>query len=120
MSIQVANSQARPVQTLQTQNTGFAQPAPQAKQPDPLQALTMALQALEQAVHALSSKGFNNNQSVAQQATQNLGQSGNAAGNNFDFANLFQGGSTFDRQQTLAAPTPPVQQNTQATRPTQD
>ena len=57
---------------------------------------------------------------MAQQATQNLGQSGNATGNNFDFANLFQGGSTFDRQQTQAAPTPPVQQNTQATRPTQD
>lgn len=114
MSVQGVNSQRpafQPVQTQQTQQTGFAQPAQQkAQQNDPLAALTKALEALEQAVSALSSKGFNNNQSVAQSATQNLGQSGKSQQPAFDFSNLFGGGSVFDQPKT--APTPPAQQFT--------
>src|SRR4051812_16684892 len=98
--VQGVNSQRpqmQPVQTQQTQQTGFAQPAQQqAQKSDPLAALTQALAALEQAVQALSGKGFNNGQSVAQQATQNLGQSGGSKQPAFDFSNLFSGGSTFD------------------------
>jgi hypothetical protein len=122
MSIQGVGSQRPAVQPLQTQNVGFAQPAQQAQQADPLAALTKALEALEQAVQSLSTKGFNNNQSVAQQAGQNLGQSGGSATNNtanqFNWQNLLGGGSTFDQQN--AAPTPPVQQNNAGTRPTND
>ena len=100
MAIQGVNSQTRPVQqNFQTQSTGFAQPAAQQQQQnDPLAALSKALAALEQAVAALSSKGFNNSQSVASQANQNLGVSGQSQSNPFDFSNLFQGGSTFDAQ----------------------
>lgn len=103
MAIQGVNSQTRPVQTQQTQNTGFAQPAAQQQQlkNDPLAALSKALEALEQAVSALTSKGFNNSQSVASQANQNLGVSGQSQSNPFDFSNLFQGGSTFDAQPTV-------------------
>src|SRR3954462_8801787 len=115
MAVQGVNSQRRVVQPLQTQQTGPAQTAQKAQQPaDPLQALTKALEALEQAVQSLSSKGFNNNQSVAQSATQNLGQSGGAKAPAFDFSNLFVGGSVFDQQKaptqaTQPTYTPPVQ-----------
>src|SRR5262245_19716086 len=106
MAIQGVNSQTRPVQTFQTQQTGSTQPAAQQQQAqnDPLAALTKALEALEKAVSALTNRGFNNNQSVAQQANQNLGTSGQSQGNPFDFSNLFQGGSAFD-------PKPAPQQN---------
>ncbi|HEY8207307.1 MAG TPA: hypothetical protein VIG99_07490, partial [Myxococcaceae bacterium] len=99
---------------LQTQQAGFAQPAQQkAQQNDPLAALSKALAALEQAVQALSSKGFNNGQSVAQQATQNLGQSGKSQQPAFDFSNLFSGGSVFDQQKSQ-----PAQQTYQPSQPT--
>jgi hypothetical protein len=110
MAIHGVNSQRPAVQPLQTQNA-FAPQTQQAQRQDPLEALTKALQALEQAVQSLTTKGFNNGQSVAQQATQNLGSSGNSTANQFDWSSLLGGGSTFERPQTqFAAPTPPVQQ----------
>ena len=117
MSIQGVNSQRPAVQPVQTQHATLAQPAQQAQQAqqaDPLAALSKALEALEQAVHSLTSKGFNNNQTVAQQATQNLGQSGNSTGqgHNFDFSSLFQGGSTFQPAPAPQVQQAPVQQNT--------
>jgi hypothetical protein len=118
MAVQGVNSQRPVVQPLQTHNTGIVGPAAQQKpqQSDPLAALTKALEALEQAVQQLSSKGFNNNQSVAQSATQNLGQSGGSKAPAFDFSQLFGGGSMFDQPKTQQAAqptqptyTPPVQ-----------
>jgi hypothetical protein len=112
MSIPSVNSQRPAVQNFQT-----TQPTPRAQrkegpalQQDPLAALTKALEALEKAVQSLSTKGFNNNQSVAQQAGTNLGQSGAAKGNQFDWGNMLGGGSTFEPQQQYTAPTAPVQQ----------
>lgn len=108
MAIQGLNSQRPAVQTLQTtQPTPFAQ-RKEGPQSNPLEALTKALEALEQAVKSLSSnKSFNNGQSVAQQAGQNLGTSGGSQAPQFDWNSLFGGGSSFEQQ---AAPTPPAQQ----------
>ena len=98
MAIQGVNSQTRPVQQFQTQGAGFAQPAAQRQpQQDPVALLTQALEALAQAVQALSSRGFNNNQSVASQAGQNLGASGPSQGNPFDFSSLTNGNSLFEQ-----------------------
>ena len=109
MAIQGLNSQRPAVQTLQTtQPTPMAQRKEGPQQANPLEALTKALEALEQAVKSLSSnKSFNNGQTVAQQAGQNLGTSGGSQAPQFDWNSLFGGGSTFDQQ---AAPTPPAQQ----------
>jgi len=123
MSIQGVPSQTRPVQQFQTQNAGFAQPAAQRQQQqDPVALLNQALEALAQAVQALTSRGFNNNQSVASQAGQNLGASGASQGNPFDFSSLFGGGSLFEQPSvqnnpiytpayTPPAPTPTVANN---------
>jgi hypothetical protein len=116
MSIQGVNSQTRPVQQFQTQGAGFAQPAAERQQQqDPVALLNQALEALAQAVQALTSRGFNNNQSVASQAGQNLGVSGGSQGNPFDFSSLFSGGSLFEQPSVQSNPvyqptfTPPAQ-----------
>jgi len=109
MAIQGLNSQRPAVQTLQTtQPTPFAQRKEGPQQANPLEALTKALAALEEAVKSLSTnKTFNNGQSVAQQAGQSLGTSGGSQAPQFDWSSLFGGGSTFDHQ---TAPTPVAQQ----------
>src|SRR4051812_48484996 len=109
--VQAVNSQRPAIQPAQTQNTGIdapqyqPQPPPPQQKSDPMQALTQALAALEQAVQALSGKGLNNNQSVAQSAGQSLGTSGQSKAPAFDFSSLFSGGSVFDQQKS--APTQP-------------